>query len=112
MNLDDIEAALWYRFPGATVADVEDLLAMVTVYASTGRDITAARRAELAAATKATKAGGDRPAVLRAAHAEASRLRENGCPVPTSLADLDREYEREKKRTRRIRSTTRLASAA
>lgn len=131
VTLDDIEAALWHRFAGMTQADADAIRALVTAYAEAAglylareRVLTKRRAALEGIAEDATAApppaapadaaerrsalmatvDGHVPAALRAAHAEASRLRLAGQAVPPRLGELDRAYERTKKRQQRARA--------
>jgi hypothetical protein len=117
VTLDDVEAAIRYRFR-ATTGDVDALRSLVAAYAETEglalarQRVLGTRRGALMAATVPDALA---PPSLRAAHAEVSWLRAAGRPVPGRLADLDRAYERLKKRAQRERAREaagRLAGAA
>ncbi len=113
VTLDDIEAALWHRFAGMTQADADAIRALVTAYAEAAGLYLARERVlgERRSVLMAT-VDGHTPAALRAAHAEASRLRLAGKAVPPRLGELDRAYERTKKRQQRARARVLAAAEA
>jgi len=103
VTLDDIEAAIRYRFP-ASQADVDTLRSLVAAYAEAEglalarQRVLGHRQGELMVAAVP---GSPDDAALRAVRAEVRWRRQAGLPVPAAVEEMARQYERDRKRAQR-----------